>query len=195
MNLSLMTLSDFQAVQLPPQTARAPRTMLPTLLKVTFGLLIASPATTSRMHGQQTSGAQDQSLDSQPLIVPDERQNRLEKLTEALSDALQLSDTLVASDEGDPVDQQTLTYAIQSIAALMVSLEVSIPLILPLQNGGIGVEWHRSGMNIELRFRKPYDVYAVLEDARSVIDPFHGHDPELVNARFALSELSTRSVE
>jgi len=66
----LMTLSDFEAVQLPPPAPRAPRTNLPTLLrKFTFGLGIASPATTSRTRDQETSGAQQQSLNQQPLTA------------------------------------------------------------------------------------------------------------------------------
>jgi len=193
----LMTLSDFEAVQLPPPAPRAPRTNLPTLLrKFTFGLGIASPATTSRTRDQETSGAQQQSLNQQPLtaFVP-EPVHRIEKLRDALTDALELSDTMVAAEEGDPVDHQTLLYAIQSLVPLVVSLKVSPPLILPLQNGGIGAEWHTSGMNIELRFRKPYDIYAVLEDARGAIEPFHSRDPDLVHTRSALCELSTRSVE
>src|SRR6516225_6752499 len=63
-----------------------------------------------------------------------------------------------------PVDDQTLLYAVQSLAPLILSLELPPPLVLPLQNGGIGAEWHTSGMNIELRVRKPYGIYAVLEE-------------------------------
>jgi hypothetical protein len=193
-----MTLPDFQAVQLPPSSPRAPRRNLPALFrKFTFGLLIASPATTSRLRDQETSDAQQQSLSQQPLtaLVPEPVQDRIERFAEALTDALVLSDTMVTSEEGDPVDQQTLLYAIQSLVPLVMSLKLMSPLILPLQEGGIGAEWHMSGMNIELRFRKPYDIYAVLEDARGAIEPFHSRDPDLVRTRSALCELSTRSVE
>ena len=194
---SLLTLSDFPAAQLPPPAAGASHTNLPKLLrKFTFGLLAASPATTGRIPDQETLGAQ-QSLSQQPLtaLVPEPVLDRIERFAEALTDALELSDTMVASEEGDPVDDQTLLYAIQSLAPLVISLKLSSPLILPLQNGGIGAEWHTSGMNIELRFRKPYDIYAVLEDARGAIKPFHSRDPDLVHTRSALCELSTRSVE
>ena len=195
---SLMTLPDFQAVQLPPSSPRAPRTYLPSLFrKFTFGLLIASPATTSRLRDQETLDAQQQSLSQQPLtaLVPEPVQDRIERFAEALTDALVLSDTMVASEEGDPVNQQTLLYAIQSLVPLVMSLKLLPPLILPLQDGGIGAEWHTSGMNIELRFRKPYDIYAVLEDARGAIELFHSRDPDLVHTRSALCELSTRSAE
>jgi hypothetical protein len=191
-----MTLSAFPAVPLPP-SVKAPRTSLPTLLKqFTFGARVGSPATTGK-RDQETSDAPQQSLSEQPLtaLVPKPVRDRIEKFTEALTDAFELSDTLVASDEGDPLDHQTLLYAIQSLVPLLLSLKLPPPLILPLQSGGIGAEWHTSGMNIELRFRKPYDIYVVLEDARGAIEPFHSRDPDLVRARSALSELGTRSVE
>ena len=73
-------------------------------------------------------------------------------------------------------------------------MEMPAPLVLPLQNGGIGAEWQVFGMNIELRFRNPYHIYSVLEDARGVIPPFHGRDPHLVQARTTLRELATRAV-
>ena len=168
------------------------------LRKFTFTPLIIFTTTTSSIPERQpqTLDAQQQSL-SQGLLtaLPEALQDRIEKFREAFNDALQLSDTMVAAEEGDPLDDQTLLYAIQSLAPLVMSLILPTPLILPLQNGGIGAEWHTSGMNIELRFRKPYDIYAVLEDAHGAIEQFHSRDPDLVRARSALSELSTRSAE
>jgi hypothetical protein len=195
MNLSLMTLEDFQAVRIPPQAAG---TNLPARkFTLSSSGVTASLTTTGGIPNQDASSAREERLSPPPriAIIPDAGQDRLERFIDALNDALQLSHTSAASDEGDPIDHQTLTYAVQSLAPLMVSLELSPPLILPLQNGGIGAEWHTSGMNIELRFRKPYDVYAVLEDARGIISPFHSRDPELVNASSALSELGKRSIE
>lgn len=198
MSSSVMTLPDFPAVQLPPSSPRAPYTNLPALLKkFTFGLLIVPLATTGRIRDQETLGAQQQSLSEQPLtaLVPEPVHDRIEKFGEVLTDALELSQTMVADEEGDPVDDQTLLYAIQSLAPLIISFELPPPLILPLQNGGIGAEWHTSGMNIELRVRRPYDIYAVLEDARGAIPQYHGRDPDLVRARSALCELSTRPLD
>src|SRR5208337_5112284 len=101
---------------------------------------------------------------------------RIASFKEALNDALELNVEMVNDEEGDPIDSQTVQYAILSLSPLIASLELPTPLILPLQNGGIGTEWHAFGMNIELRFRKPYDVYAVLEDVWSAT-PFRGRDP------------------
>ena len=100
---------------------------------------------------------------------------------------------MIDAEEGDPIDDQTLQYAVQSLGPLIAFFEIPTPLILPLQNGGIGAEWHTSGMNIELRFRKPYDVYVLLEDVQGTAS-FHGRDPDLVHTHPALHELSRRPI-
>jgi hypothetical protein len=190
-----MTLSAFPGAQLPIAT---PRTNLSTLFKqFTWDTRVPSPATTAGTRDQGNSSFQQQVLNEQPLtaLVPKAVQNRIEKFLEAVNEALELSNTMVASEEGDPLDHQTFLYAIQSLVPLIMSLKLPPPLILPLQSGGIGAEWHTGGMNIELRFRKPYDIYAVFEDARGAIEPFHSRDPDLVRARSALGELSTRSID
>jgi hypothetical protein len=156
---------------------------------------IPAPAVGTQNQGKpsfQQQGVNDQSLTA---LVPKAVQNRIEKFVEAVNEALELSNTMVASEESDPLDYQTFVYAIQSLVPLIAALKVPSPLILPLQSGGIVAEWHTGGMNIELRFRKPYDIYAVLEDARGVIEAFHGRDPDLVRAHPALGELSTRSAD
>jgi hypothetical protein len=117
---------------------------------------------------------------------------RFAEFRKALSEAIKLSETMVFEDEASPIDDQTLSYAVSALTPLFISVEIPAPLILPLQNGGIGAEWHAFGMNIELRFRNPYHTYAVLEDARGVIPPFHGRDPGLVQTHTALREFATR---
>jgi hypothetical protein len=119
---------------------------------------------------------------------------RLEAFVSALKDAIELADNMVAEDEGGPLDAQTFAYAVQALAPLIATTDVPPALILPLQNGGISAEWHTAGLNIELRFRKPYEVYAVLEDARGAIVAHHGRDPHLVQTRAALRELGKRSL-
>ncbi len=165
--------------------------------KVTLGRIITSSvAVTSWNPDQGTLGSQRQSLSQQPLTalaLEEPLRVKIEQFREALRDALELSDTMIADEAGDPIDNQTMIYAIQSLEPLFMSLNLPPPLVLPLQNGGIGTEWHTSGMNIELRFRKPYDVYAVLEDAQGAVPPYHGRDPHLVQSRSALCELSARS--
>ena len=60
-----------------------------------------------------------------------------------------------------PHGQATVDYAVQSLLPIIKRYKLPAPLMLPLQNAGIGFERHTGGMNIELRFRKPYQVYAV----------------------------------
>lgn len=119
---------------------------------------------------------------------------RMEGFVRALNDAIELAEVMVAEDESAPLNPQTLIYAAQILAPLVVALKLPPPLMLPLQNGGIGAEWHVFGMNIELRFRRPYEVYTVLEDALGAIPPYHGRDPYLVQARSALRELRARAI-
>ena len=117
---------------------------------------------------------------------------RLEKFYQALDEAMELLETMISEDEASPIDQQTFNYAMTVLRPLFMETEMLAPLVLPLQGGGIGVEWHDFGMNIELRFRNPYNVYAVLEDVGGVIQSFHGRDPYLMKSRAALREFSNR---
>jgi hypothetical protein len=112
----------------------------------------------------------------------------------ALNEARELSEIMVAEDEISPIDEQTLNYAIQSLLPLVQRFKLPPPLMLPLQNAGIGAEWHTSAMNIELRFRKPYHVYVLVEDARGALPTYQGRDPNLVQATAALACLSARAV-
>jgi hypothetical protein len=156
-----------------------------------------SPAITYLRRNQSPSRV-EQEKDSPPStvtgIVKDEAVRlTLEQFSRAVSDAVALSVEMIAEDEIVPIDVHTLKFAIQNLAPVIATLELPPPLMLPLQNGGIGAEWHASGLNIELRFRKPYDIYAVLEDARNVIKEYHGRDPDLVQTRPVLSQLRARS--
>jgi hypothetical protein len=118
----------------------------------------------------------------------------VDELGTALIEAIELSTTMVAEDEAAPINEQTYFYTVEVVEPLINKMKLPVPLILPLQNGGIGVEWHDHGMNIELRFRNPFHVYAVLEDARGKVSPFHGRDPHLVQARVALREFIARAI-
>jgi hypothetical protein len=146
------------------------------------------------MYLTSTAAPEDMRQRSPAALTEKPFQARLEKFGKVLSDAIKLSDTMVAEDEAAPIDLQTLTYAVEALVPLIVAMELPPPLMLPLQNGGIGAEWHEYGMNIELRFRRPYHVYAVLEDAIGAIPPFYGRDPHLVQARMALRAMAERAV-
>src|SRR5437764_15384760 len=120
-----MTLSAFAGVQLPlppPITTGAVGAALwpgkpwvappPSLMTLqpsgsASGLGIPSPALGTRDQGKpsfQQQGVNDQSLTA---LVPKAVQNRIEKFVEAVNEALELSNTMVASEESDPLDYQT----------------------------------------------------------------------------------------
>jgi hypothetical protein len=117
---------------------------------------------------------------------------KVEEFLWALSEAIKCSQALVADNEGVPLNIQTWTYATQTISPLIAALDLPSPLLLPLQNGGIGAEWHDFGLNIELRFRSPYQVYVVIEDVRGVVAPFQNFDSNLTQLDVALRELAAR---
>jgi len=154
-----------------------------------------SSTITSRRRVSDSPRDQPEPASPQPMttLFAESVRAKIAQFAEALKDAYELSSAMIAEGEISPIDVQTLNYAVQSLAPLITSLKLPSPLILPLQNGGIGAEWHACRMNIELRFRKPYEVYAVFEDALGVISTYHGRDPYLVQARSALSQLSTRA--
>jgi len=70
--------------------------------------------------------------------------------------------------------------------------QVSAPLVHPLQLGGVSFEWHDAGLNIEIRFRGPQDIFVVIEDARGELPEFMGKDPWLSQAAPALFSLMAR---
>jgi hypothetical protein len=111
----------------------------------------------------------------------------------AVAEAVKLSGAMVAEDDADPIDQEILGDAVRSLLPLISSPGLPTPLVLPLQNGGIGAEWHERSMNIELRFRRLLDVYAVIEDARGLVPAYHGRDPTLQHTASALQEFARRS--
>ena len=187
----VLTLDHPRSAPNPPSMRRAPpqpeatqrvSTVPPPLSKVTPSVLTVAP------EGERPDSPA-------ALTERSVRVTLVEELRKALIEAIELSKTMVAEDEAAPINEQTYFYAVEVLAPLIIAMELPVPLILPLQNGGIGAEWHDRGMNIELRFRNPYHIYAVLEDAQGAIQPFHGRDPFLVQTLAALREVSTRASE
>ena len=71
--------------------------------------------------------------------------------------------------------------------------KLELPLILPLDLGGLSAEWHNHGLNIEIRFRASQPVYLIIEDARAQIKEYRGRDPSLARAFQAIIALAHRS--
>ena len=134
-------------------------------------------------------------LQNSPMALTRKPTNlRINDFALAFNEAVELSESMVSDDEGMPLNSQTWTYAAQELISIVSALDIPLPLMLPLQNGGVGAEWHDSGLNIELRFRNPYQVYAVLEDARGIIPELQDYDQNLALARIALRELANRNL-
>jgi hypothetical protein len=72
--------------------------------------------------------------------------------------------------------------------------KLDLPLILPLDLGGLSIEWHDHDLNIEIRFRKSQPIYVVLEDALGQISEYRGRDSSLSRSFEAITALSHRSI-
>lgn len=137
----------------------------------------------------------------QPLTVSPSRAtgaayDRLDALSAALLDALAEARSMAEDGEMEAPDADTWNAANLALTAFLagpLAEALDMPLISPMRRGGLSAEWHERGMNIELRFRGPHDVYAVIEDARGEIADFRGRDPHLMRAAGAIAELAVRS--
>ncbi len=116
---------------------------------------------------------------------------RLVGLREAVADAKIFAGLLVEEGE-DPPDPTIWAWAVNRLEAIATRYDVSVPNLSPLERGRISAEWHDAGIDIELRFRRPGDVYLVLSDARRVVEAFEGRDPLLEKAYAALQEFAGR---
>jgi hypothetical protein len=93
----------------------------------------------------------------------------------------------------DPPNLETWTFAWGVLTQLVMSNLISLPIVMPLQSGGVGAEWHEAGLNIELRFRSPTRVYCLIEDAKCTLSRFSGFEGALTAATMALNVLAQRT--
>jgi hypothetical protein len=122
--------------------------------------------------------------------------DRLSALATAIIEALTEGRCMAEDGELEPPDADTWNAACRALTAFLAgpfAEALDVPLISPMRRGGLSAEWHERDMNIELRFRGPRDVYAVIEDARGAIGDFRGSDPHLERAAEAIAELASRS--
>ena len=127
--------------------------------------------------------------------VPTDRELRqVAKATmvRSIEDFRQLAASMVAAGEVAPISAQTFWYAAGTLAAIVETLAIPAPLLLPMQSGAFSAEWHDCGLNIELRFRGPYNAFAVIEDVQGEIATLRGPDPNLAAAVQALKVFSRR---
>jgi hypothetical protein len=106
------------------------------------------------------------------------------------SAAFLVQDMIAAGD----IDQPNTAIWQQAIYALVpYSAWIEKPLVYPLQLGGVSVEWHGEGLDIEVRFRGVGDIFTVVKDARNEQPRYLGRDPDLTHANAALRVLAART--
>ena len=98
---------------------------------------------------------------------------------------------MVADDAMDPPNPQVWEQAIDAMVGF--AGHVPLPLVTPLQLGGVSVEWHEHDIDLEVRFRPGVPPFVSVDDVRGLCAAFQGHDKNLVNALSALTTLATRT--
>jgi hypothetical protein len=59
---------------------------------------------------------------------------------------------------GRPVNLSTALFAARFLSRFR-SEQIPIPSIMPLSNGGLQMEWHRNGWDIEIEIARPNDAF------------------------------------
>ena len=111
---------------------------------------------------------------------------------ESFRSAGTLVQDMIASGDIDQPDTALWQHAIVALAPYAARIEK--PLVYPLQLGGVSVEWHAEGLDIEIRFRGVGDIFTVVKDARNERPRYLGRDLELARATAALRALAARTV-
>ena len=105
-------------------------------------------------------------------------------------DAKEIAARMVADGEAEPISPDLWHYA-QSVSAYGGPPE---PMVTPSAAGRIHVEWHRDGLDVELRFGPVIsDGYALVDDARGVIPAVRGNGMHTSPVQAALRELAVRA--
>ena len=127
------------------------------------------------------------------LDLVDDRGNPIDS---ALADAFNEALFLAEQEEFEIPDDRSWIFALAFLRRIFCdprSVRLELPLILPLDLGGLSAEWHNHGLNIEIRFRASQPVYVIIEDARAEIRGYRGRDPSLARAFEAIIALALRS--
>jgi len=67
---------------------------------------------------------------------------------------------------GKPLRQVTAEFACRLIASIMQA-KPPLPQIMPTSNGGMQIEWHRKGWDIEIEVEGPNKIFAYARNVRS----------------------------
>jgi hypothetical protein len=70
---------------------------------------------------------------------------------------------------GLPTDRDTAEFAASILAALMLP-RVPMPSIMPMSYGGVQLEWHRNGWDIEIEIISPNRMHVYTRDIANDIE-------------------------
>jgi hypothetical protein len=90
-----------------------------------------------------------------------------------------------------PINQETVLFALQLLDETMQA-ETPPPRVVPTTRGGVQLEWHTRGVDLEIEIQAPGRIYASYEDHRSGDEWEEELTTDLTCLSNALSELSRR---
>jgi len=119
------------------------------------------------------------------------RWQNIAKFREAFNLGLDCAGAMVSDDALDPPDPKIWNYALDAVRNFAGF--VPTPLVTPLQLGGVSVEWHAYGIDLEIWFRSGAPPFVLIDDVRDAFPTFQGRDSHLSHAYTALKHLADRS--
>ena len=120
-----------------------------------------------------------------------QRWSEIANFYQAFNLGLDCANEMVAVDAMDPPDAHVWEQALAAVAGF--AGYVPLPLVIPLQLGGVSVEWHTHDIDLEIRFRAGSPPFVLTDDVRGEYPTFQGRDPKLTYVRNTLTTLATRS--
>lgn len=118
------------------------------------------------------------------------REAKKESFRRAMFESIDIMQEMVLADEIGLPDINIWRLALSKIGPYVG--DINPPLAYPLQLGGLSLEWHENGINLEIRFYSEDKIYVVVEDAKRDLEEFHGQDKGFLKAQHALEALVSR---
>lgn len=87
-----------------------------------------------------------------------------------------LNELLLLSDNWDRQGGNAIRYDVACFAVVfmndVLNTNTSAPQIVPLASGGIQLEWHKNGIDLEVEIAAPNEIYVVFQDTLLPKDDF-----------------------
>jgi hypothetical protein len=90
-----------------------------------------------------------------------------------------------------PIDPTTAIFSLKLLSEVM-SPNVPVPLVVPTNRGGVQLEWHTRGIDLEIEVQQPERISVCYEDHRLEDEWEEELTSDLTRLSDALSELSRR---